>query len=748
MIYLRRIFMVSAALVAIHIQGCGCDDDNDKYYPPPQTNYQVEGTTSKGLLRGFTVSAFSIADNGTVSSQPVASAVTDNSGVYTLNVPSTQGDRPLLIRVTPAASGSTMICDMSIGCGDVAFGGAIPIAADSGFTLSALIPSAASTEIANITVFSDIAAELALDDLPTTNAADIRDAIAAANSRVANRFGIVGNLTQLAVIDLTNNAAVTAAANNGNAALIRYAAMNAAIIAAVLSDNPTTSIAAGLRMFVDKYVEDGLAGNVSAETETGFGEILAFAQALLTIVQQSLGTGSPTNLAALIVDIEAEAQLANSEEQDAYDQGAVSQTAGASPLDKAKAMVEGLRDLAFSFGSTTVGNSTIGALSDDFLMQIEAAEMASSEDTMYLMEAMAMAASAVDDAYRARLANATLQSYTSDNGVVVAISTDNNAPVFSVNDSIEVMSDAAAIPVEVTLTARNAIALTDPEQETSAGMAADGEYEVVGSAQSATMVMQVENGSYVEVTHMASVAVVDQLSGSVTENHALEAFDLHLQVELSQRAAVDPVSLNGSLSVSLTDVALEEAATVTPQSTTEITEFNVGVVSFKFSGDISNSTGESVSFSLSISGDGTGVSLVETWVDGTNSLAAETEASYADLYGSLLFTAKLTGIPSVVTMNYGMTRTGLESVHNTLSIKYPGKQYRFNLAVEDGEPSGYLTIVNQDGVVMRARQVEVNGVTTTEGDVSYDGTVYGVIEQRDLGLVVTFPADGYVETFY
>lgn len=747
MIYLRRIIMISAAVIGITMQGCSCDDDNDKKYnPPPQTNnVSVQGTTAKGLLKGFTVSAYTVAANGAIGNQPVATATTGSNGTYTLAIPADPAQQPLLIRVTPAASGSTMTCDMTVGCGSVAFGEDIPVAADSGFTLSALVPGAATTgSTVNITIFTDIAAALTLDDFSGTDVDALRDAIATANSMVANRFGIVGDLTQIPVIDLTNNAAVTAALNNGNAIYVRYAAINAAIIAAVLSDNPNTSIAAALRAFVDDYVAQGLAGNVSAEADTSWAEILEYAQAALNIVRANVGAQG-SGLAALIQALVAETQLANLEVANSYDRGTASETAGMTPLEKSKAMVVGLRDLLFSFGETQVGNGTLGSIADDFALQVEAAELAASEDAVVLMEAMATAASAVDDAYRARMSNNSLTSYTGENNVIVTITSENNVPVFTVNQDVGVTRDASVTQVTVNLVSRNGLTLTEPQQN-SPSATANGVYNVTGSAQSPTLRMTIGDGSRISITDMAVVEAPSQQNAGVTESHTLEAFELRLLMGINQRNVDNAVSMSGNLVVDLADTSLVENTTVGQATTTEITTFNIGVIGLKFYGDVRNAAGHTASFSLSVAGDGTGVSLVETWINGNSSLAGETANDWADLSGSLLFTARITGNPNLVVMNYGLTRTGLSDADNTLSIKYPGQQFRFSLAVADGEPAGYLTIVNQDGVALRIREVVTNGDRVPEGDVSYGGTVYGTIQQSNSQVVVRFPVDGGFDT--
>lgn len=740
MIYLRRIFMVSAAIVAIHMQGCGCDDDK-KYYPPQQDNsFTVNGAASKGVLQGFQVSVHKF-DSGLLDPIPVSSVITDNFGRYTIEIPNIYISKPLLYRVTPQASGSMMKCDLVGGCGEnVNFGQSLPVSGND-FKLDAVVSDPKDNSVTNISVFTDMAASLVLDSNADSNE-DVQALIALSNSRVANRLGIAGNITEIPVIDLTDNTAVTNAVNNGNALHVRYAAINAAIISAVRSDNPNASLAEALRLFVDKYVEKGLAGNVSIDEETGWGEILEYARALLVQVQTNLGVNSLANLSGLIEGLIADAQLANSETSDGYDRGTASQTAGATGIEKAKAMVQDLRDFAFSIGNTSTSGGTIGSISDDFTVQVEAAQMASSEDAAHLMEALAMAASAIDDASRAHDGNPSLTTYTSDDGVTVTITSSvENSTEFSVEQTIEIMSDAGELPVEVELTAINAVTMADAEQQNSSGMTANGSYEVAGSAQTSVLTMMVLDGSSVSVTDMATVEVMSEQSPQLSETQTLEAFDLNLMVSIAQRNTNDPITLKGNLTASLTDIMVKDTSSTNDISTSEISEIRMGIASLKISGEIGNATGESASFSLSVSGDATGVSFVDSWVNGNQTSTGETANNFADLFGSLAFTARLTGIPSVVVMNYTVARTGLESGDNGLTVKYPGKLFRFNMAVEDGEPTGNLTITNQDGVVLTAQEVIVNGESRLQGNITYGGVQYATITEEDL-VVISF-IDGY-----
>ena len=76
---------------------------------------------------------------------------------------------------------------------------------------------------------------------------------------------------------------------------------------------------------------------------------------------------------------------------------------------------------------------------------------------------------------------------------------------------------------------------------------------------------------------------------------------------------------------------------------------------------------------------GNGEPFVEAWSDNDedDSFTGETEDNYAELYGNLAFTARLTGIPNAVSLNFAIARTGYDDAESTLTVRYPGKQLRF-----------------------------------------------------------------------
>lgn len=739
MVNIRRLIFATAAIAAASIQGCGCSDSK-KHYPEPEQTFTVSGTASKGILSNFEVSAHRF-NNGVVDSTPVASDDTNNAGSYTLEVPRAFLNQPLLLRVRPKTSGSSMRCDLAEGCGpNVDFGDPMPVT-DSSFQLDTVVPSASNNSTANITLLTDLAARLAQKQFGSgATLTSIQTAIYQSNTTVANRFGLVGDLTSLQVIDLTNTAAVRNAFNAGNSDFIHYASINAGIAQAASKDNDQLSFVAALNAFAEYYAEEGIAGNTTDESETSLADILAAARSILQEVQ-SRDSDAPQGLVTLLQNLLVEQQMAQSEEPDKRSPGTPSSGAGDSDLQKAKNMVADLRDFAASIGESSLGDGlSVGSVSEEFAMQIEAAEMTAGSEAGYLLEALAMAAKAIEEAAAAHEDDESLESYTGAYGIEVEISSASDAVVFSIDAEVEVESDSGTVPVALVITASNGLTTEETEDETDTTVTVDGVYRLEGSATSEQMALVVKPGSSFSVTGL-EITTPNEGDGDNSDN-SLGRMTLTLSVSLAQVLSQesDPLTVEGTIVVSLEDAQINNTDTEDGGSA----EMALAKASLDFTGKVSNTTGESFAFSLAVSGNATGMSFVETWDSEGSSMTQETEEEFVAASISLAFTAQLTGIPNAVSVAYTLERTGLKSGTNSLVVRYPGKLFRFFMAVEDGEPVNPLTIINQDGAILTLSENEVEGENLLEGTIKINGRIHATIEERDT-IIITY-SDNEVES--
>ena len=264
----------------------------------------------------------------------------------------------------------------------------------------------------------------------------------------------------------------------------------------------------------------------------------------------------------------------------------------------------------------------------------------------------------------------------------------------------------------------------------------------MGEASSTKLKLTVNEGSHLMVTDLVHEEANGQ-SGTTTTD-SLDSLDFHWSAVLAQQPVQgrDPLTVEGTLVASLNDVLVANSSS--PNSDT--TQTSVGLLSLQFNGRVSNTTGESFKFAVAIAGDASGVSFTEGWEPAGELAGGETGEAFVDLSGSLMFNAQLTGIPSVVTLAYNVQRTGLEAAGNTVVVKYPGKSFRFEMAIVNGEPQNPLRITNQDGAVMTLNDNQVNGESSLSGNITVDGVEHATISEEEIGTVLIRFSDNSVRS--
>ena len=200
----------------------------------------VSGTASKGIVISGLVSAYLFDDAGVPETDAITTATTDSNGDYTLSIPAEHTGKPVYIVVDDNDGAASMKCDIASGCdndgdgtADVAFGETLDLAAGD-LEMTAVLPEVAAEVSVNVTPLTTVAAAVAVDAISTGVVTDfnIQEAVNNANSQVADRFGLMGDVTQIPVVDLTDATDVAAIAMD-NADAVQAAAINAAIVSAV-----------------------------------------------------------------------------------------------------------------------------------------------------------------------------------------------------------------------------------------------------------------------------------------------------------------------------------------------------------------------------------------------------------------------------------------------------------------------------------------------------------------------------------
>ncbi|MBX2858370.1 MAG: hypothetical protein KTR17_06885, partial [Cellvibrionaceae bacterium] len=282
--------------------------------PSPEPNsVSMSGVAAKGLILGGVVNVYPIVDGRVGSEALAASVVTEDDGSYSLTIADYDGG-PVVVRVT-ADQDTQMICDLSSGCGNgSSFGDTIALS-DSDFKLDAIIPGAegGTFESVNVSVLTNTAATTALNELAEAqdvSQVNLANLIADANSRVANRFGLLGDLYSIPLIDVTNPANLVGV----DSRIIEFAFINTAVVQAILQGNGDFSIAQAANQFVAQYAANGgLADREATDTTAvSLAEILAEVSRILEVVQTAIENDPSVavDLSQLAVSIRNDRELA------------------------------------------------------------------------------------------------------------------------------------------------------------------------------------------------------------------------------------------------------------------------------------------------------------------------------------------------------------------------------------------------------------------------------------------------------
>ncbi|MBL4584086.1 MAG: hypothetical protein JKX83_05665 [Pseudomonadales bacterium] len=753
------------------------------------TSTSVSGTASKGIIIGGTVNAYPLV-NGVTGAEVLGTAVTDEEGKYSLDLPSDYDGSPIVVIVTPAADGTTLMrCDIPSGCGTgTAFGSDYTLVA-GGFSMSAILPEATAgqTVTVNPTPLTDIAAHVALDALagviePTEFM--IEQAISDANTATADRFGITGDLNGQPVIDVTDPVAVAAASTDA----IIYNSLAAAIVEATQDDDAALNIEEALEKFVEDYVENGgISGNTSTPGTTSLSEILVAAQEVLVKVSELEG-GDELDLTAVTTELTTSTSMVDTEEADVVDSGTPSDTAADAEIAQVKAMVANLRDIGASV-SIDLTNS-INAFSVEVALSSFVLEQSSTD----AMNALSEAGAAVVEAMYVYSTDPTLTTHTAKNGLEVSLSNITGTETETglslsgtiavagvVNDNTVDMTFTLGVSGSVAETGTWAPDYPSPALgETDSGSAssdisAEFSFSISGMVTNQSVELNIVEGAVVinatideteTWTHSNTDGVVNVDEDELF--HATLDFSFDLEVSLVGQTSgfvlsvlpTEPFSFVGKLALSVEGVEVSEEETfdvVQNSSTDEYSEVETwdstttfDTLNVSFSGTFAQgSQSFAAAFALSAAGNGVsfqemgswagGWSSTEGWQQSETGLSSDTETTtkYADIGISLSFEAVLTGFEDSVAVTFGASRSGIAEGNVSLDLAWDGN--RLNFDATGGEAGGNATVSNQDGVSM---VITVNAEDVLSGTLSKGDTEYASINEQGVIRYV----DGVIES--
>ncbi len=779
----KKLFSVPLLLsTTLILAACGGSSDSS---PPTQeaNAVSISGKAAKGLIIGGVVTAYPIIDGVVDFEAALGTAITDESGAYTIDIADHDGG-PVIVRVAPAEDGSTsMRCDLS-DCGDgVAFGDDVDIT-DAAFTLDAVVDTADDETISvNITVLTDTAAEVtidALDSASDTSAGAVAQLISDSNSSVANRFGIVGDIAELPIVDLTNPVDVAAADQDA----IEYSLLSAAIVEAVISNNAELSIEEAVQSFAADFVENGGV----ADTEEGstatvtLTEILTEAASIIEAIEQADESGE-LDLGSLETEIEANANAAeqgSTEPSDGVpDEGSVSELAAV------KTMVQEMRNL---------GTGVLLDNTEAFGDELDLAAETFDADAGYVVEAMGLASGAIALAWEAYSDDDTLTSYIDDDsGITVSIASGDNGTTLTVDSDVTVESDdgvsGVVVAVDLTGTDANSEINTveaDPVENSDGSVTEDFDADatvslsLLGTSESDTVLLTITEGT-VSVELVVDAADTNGVPGTGSDGERLDTepdtldvtvaaldFDLEITLEENADSVSNPITFTGGFEFSLTalDVDIEESSTRVYAADTDAflgyietwdESVSVGEVSFGVSGEFSSAAGQSVSASLAVNADGTGVTFVCTGEEenlfaigsysSSDVCTDETENAYVDIDFALVLSLDVAGVANDISVTLSGDRTGLEDGVLSVDISYGAVMFDVDYDSQDStENTETITIENQSGIVVTLVETDVDGETNISGTIVLNGTEYATISD-ELGFLAVSYSDGSNTSF-
>jgi len=720
--------------------------------PTPET-ITVSGKAAKGLVFGGVVDVHLIVD-GIPADTTIESGLTNTTdGNYSLQSENNTG-APFLVRVSAADDGSTtMRCDLANGCGEnIEFGDDV-IINDPDFTLDAIIVPTGETMEVNVSVLTDTAATIALENLANNSGVSIEESltiVSNANSSLANRFGIQGDITTLPVVDLTDPSAVAAASNN----TLIFNLLSSAIVEAMIGGDPTLSITDAVRGFSTQFITNGGLADTESSPDASItlAEILAHASNIIDAIQTS-DTNGLTNLATLESIIDTNQRLAQNGSTIPHPGTPTDPTL--SDLDKAQAMVQSLRELqAASFTDA-----------EAFSERVELASNSLDNDAGDVIQALIYAAEAIGSASNAHSDDNTITTFTdSDTNITVAIATTNTDITYDVETTINVGSTPVAVAVDITAIDKNSNAFLDEMDDTTneISTAFTVGLDIQGTASSDYAELDITSGT---VTVMAAI-IEETLTDSDTETVDADITDFTLDLnvslsEVSSSTTPDPITFTGNILLSIDNVVVDSSKTGTyvmgddgPVSFLETWDESITFdeVTFLLVGKFEAPSGANLSASVRMAADGTDFTYSCSNTSGIpGDEMCNSDSDLVDITLNATTKVDVSGISTEegIKLSVIQSRTDAQNDDPLIIMSYDETLLTIMPSEEEstnGTSELTLIVTNQNNVTMIMIQTEAANESVISGNITVNGVEQATISD-DQGTVIITYIDGFNESF-
>lgn len=553
--------LIALALTSTLVACGSSSDESDIKTGPEQevpvvTETTINGKAIKGVLTNAVVTVYKFVDGTPLALSDTelkdANVSTDGEGNYTFTVLDYTG--PIKVELSPstdAANPTKMICDAPAGCGDVAFAQEINLtSADPSFKLAAISVVNTDEEVKiNVSALTHLASKLIEADEDGINTTTV----ATQSSKIANTFGITGDITLLEPTVTDNPAAVAAEDNNDE---LKYGLINAGIMAALFSgETDDAGILSGkLAEVAADLVENDGAFLVAQDDDDGFE--LALAEVLEGAAESAKAAAeqiaADDTLTTTLNLAQLETQLINEQvyqESNVGDDGraavVVDVLTDGDAVAKAKAMVEDVRLFSHLFNDTTEEGAGIKSQGDEYVALLEAAgTMVEAEaDSFELLAKLSDALSNISTAYD----EGTITKAAAAAGISIATYIDGATGIVTFEE--ETAAGGILFTVDATSGSEKAqlnVSAEFSEDQKSITLTIDGLVESAGAK------FTLNEGSFAKVNldTPASRAALDD----DTYEGEIVSGELELTLSLAQKvteAVPNPVTFEGMIKTKL-----------------------------------------------------------------------------------------------------------------------------------------------------------------------------------------------------
>jgi hypothetical protein len=338
-------------LVAFALSGCLVEGPKERSSDVHQSQgvsgphlFTVSGKVVKGIVEGARVSVYPLID-GLVTEEMIGQTISDVEGFYQLSIPLKYHGQPAVI--IAELNDSWMACDLISGCGHQAFGEKVQLE-NSQLTLALGIPELFESSHYNLTVLTHLAFEKAKSELASIHGAGgglvdftARITLTNSNSSIASSLGVIDHLPTHEILDITNQSE----RNSAKSSALHYSLLNGAVIDAAMKVYGTSDYAAVLEQLADQLKAEGIPGVApDGVLEVSQVDVIDALIQSYQHLQRTDGVAYSEQLSELFA---ARALYVN-DPMAPHERGISSNTTLMTSLEKAKRMVESVREVALS----------------------------------------------------------------------------------------------------------------------------------------------------------------------------------------------------------------------------------------------------------------------------------------------------------------------------------------------------------------------------------------------------------------